>query len=100
MGNQKNKILQNQHLPMKTYKVQGQWRGKSAGGCVNFSSWRFNPQLYISVKEKKKVKITLTQAKPEDGEEFFFIGFYVAVTSSKNTLRRQLILTRDNLKGK
>jgi len=54
--------------------VQGQWKGKSAGGCLNSpSTCRFNPQLFLTVEKASSVNIELLQ------EENFNIGFYVAV---------------------
>jgi len=79
---------------MKTYKIQGEWGGKSAGGCLNYSSWRYNPQLFLSVPEKKPVKIRLAQ----NGTQLFHIGFYIA--KSDGTGRRQLVLSREKIVGK
>ena len=81
-------------MPQKSYKVavrivycieieaisliiifQGRWKGKSAGGCLNDLTWRFNPQLFISIEKKRAVTIKLTQ----EGTEYH-IGFYVALT--------------------
>ena len=45
----------------KTYKLKGAWKGKSAGGCQNHPTWRYNPQLFLSATEEKKVTITLQQ---------------------------------------
>jgi hypothetical protein len=52
---------------------QGEWAGKSAGGCLNFPSWRLNQQIFISSKENKTVKVKLQQ----DGPDLHHIGFYV-----------------------
>src|SRR3989338_2782305 len=94
----------------KTFKVQGQWKGKSAGGCLNHPTWRFNPQLFISVPETKIVKITLqqmpeTSSQQQNGSEgtgitnaknaLYHMGFYVAQTDG--TIRRQLTLKKDQM---
>jgi len=76
-------------MPSKTYKVAGQWKGKSAGGCLNHSTWRFNPQLFLSVEKKRTVKIVLTQ------ENSYHIGFYVGISDGSG--RRQLILSKSTL---
>ena len=55
--------------------VQGEWRGKSAGGCLNHSTWRFNPQIFLTVRSKINLTIKLTQ---EIDEDLNHIGFYVA----------------------
>ena len=83
---------------MKTYKLKGQWKGKSAGGCQNHPSWRYNPQLFLSVTEEKVVKIALMQDAGLENAEPFHIGFYVA--KADNPDRRQLIMARNVLIGK
>jgi hypothetical protein len=55
--------------------MQGEWRAKSAGGCLNHSSWRFNPQIFLTVRSRINLTIKLTQ---EVDEELNHIGFYVA----------------------
>jgi len=81
---------------MKTYKFRGEWRGKSAGGCLNHSTWRYNPQLFLTVKDTTTLSIKLTQ----EGEDntVHHIGFYVA--RSDGSGRRQLQLSRDQLIAK
>ena len=76
----------------KTYKFKGQWKGKSAGGCQNHPTWRYNPQLFLTVPEEKVVKVTLTQDARPEGEGLYHIGFYVAKSDSPE--RRQLIIAR------
>lgn len=80
---------------MKTYKFKGEWRGKSAGGCLNHSTWRFNPQIFLTVRSKINLTIKLTQ---EIDEDLNHIGFYVA--KSDGSGRRQLNLSRDQLIAK
>jgi Calpain large subunit, domain III len=70
---------------------------------MNHSSWRFNPQLFVSVGEEgdgpQDVVIRLTQGERLcKGTGFFHIGFYVNRTDG--ALRRQLVLHRDTLVGK
>jgi len=85
----------------KTYKLKGQWKGKSAGGCQNHPTWRYNPQLFLSVPEETTVRITLAQdasssSSSQGGANH--IGFYVA--RADNPDRRQLIIGRQNLVAK
>jgi uncharacterized lipoprotein NlpE involved in copper resistance len=79
----------------KTYKFKGQWKGKSAGGCQNHPTWRYNPQLFLTVPEEKVVRVTLAQDPKEGGEALFQIGFYVAKADTPE--RRQLVIARSNL---
>jgi len=49
------------------YSVNGQWRGYSAGGCQDYSSWHQNPQFRLRATGSDAslpihVFITLTQA--------------------------------------
>jgi len=66
--------------------LQGQWKGKTAGGCLNHQSWRNNPQYFLAIKQQTKVVITLTQ---EGKSNFSSIGFYVIrpkhASKSKNS---------------
>eukprot|EP01098_Paradermamoeba_levis_P007344 TRINITY_DN3030_c0_g1_i1.p1 TRINITY_DN3030_c0_g1~~TRINITY_DN3030_c0_g1_i1.p1 ORF type:complete len:276 (-),score=68.09 TRINITY_DN3030_c0_g1_i1:34-861(-) len=76
---------------MKTYRIQGEWINQSAGGCFNHSTWRYNPQVFITVEKEIEIKIKLTQ----NSEKLYHIGFYIYV--SDGTKRRQLVLSRKNL---
>jgi hypothetical protein len=57
--------------------TQGTWKGRTAGGCFNFPTWRNNPQYILKTSEKGKVTIELTQN--EDNH----IGFYVMKADGK-----------------
>eukprot|EP01104_Vermistella_antarctica_P017297 TRINITY_DN6101_c0_g1_i1.p1 TRINITY_DN6101_c0_g1~~TRINITY_DN6101_c0_g1_i1.p1 ORF type:complete len:869 (+),score=173.02 TRINITY_DN6101_c0_g1_i1:217-2823(+) len=80
-------------MKWKTYKVQGLWKGRSAGGCMNHSTWRYNQQLFVTSTSPapKTVRIKLLQ----DTEHH--VGFYVA--RSDGSGRRQLGITRNNVIG-
>ena len=55
----------------------GSWKGKTAGGCMNSSSWRDNPQLFLSVPtDKTKVSFQFTQ-EPDSNGKLSQIGFYI-----------------------
>mmetsp|Transcript_13243 Transcript_13243/g.37629 ORF Transcript_13243/g.37629 Transcript_13243/m.37629 type:complete len:845 (+) Transcript_13243:43-2577(+) len=82
----------------KTYKLKGQWKGKSAGGCQNHPTWRYNPQLFLHVEEEKVVSIQLTQDAEVAGGKRYHIGFYVAKADDPD--RRQLVMARQMLVGK
>eukprot|EP01097_Dermamoeba_algensis_P006912 TRINITY_DN4317_c0_g1_i1.p1 TRINITY_DN4317_c0_g1~~TRINITY_DN4317_c0_g1_i1.p1 ORF type:complete len:282 (+),score=62.16 TRINITY_DN4317_c0_g1_i1:35-847(+) len=81
---------------MKTYRIQGDWVGQAAGGCFNFSTWRYNPQIFLSIPgtTENNIKIKLTQ----NSQTPFHIGFYIY--KSDGTKRRQLNLTRPFLVDK
>ena len=70
----------------KTVKVQGRWKGKSAGGCVNNPSWRYNPQVFFTTKDAKTIRITLTFEVSEPKKKAN-IGFYVATADGISSTR-------------
>jgi hypothetical protein len=72
-------------------KVKGVWEGKSAGGSLAFPSWRYNPQIFVSVSQPAQVSLTLSQ----DIKTKHFIGLIVA--KSNGQLSRQLCLPPDQV---
>lgn len=57
--------------------VFGSWKGASAGGCMNHTSWRNNPQLLFSVpSDGTKAVFTFTQ-EPDAAGKYSQIGFYI-----------------------
>jgi hypothetical protein len=69
---------------------QGEWKGKSAGGCLNHQTWRFNPQIFLTVNKPSKVTITLSQ---EGKANLAAIGFYVF--KSRDPFKRLVTLPED-----
>jgi hypothetical protein len=59
----------------------GEWRGASAGGCMNEPSWPMNPHYLLYVSDTKPTPLTavLAQRVPvsADEESLEAIGFYV-----------------------
>eukprot|EP01090_Pellita_catalonica_P021978 TRINITY_DN8376_c0_g1_i1.p1 TRINITY_DN8376_c0_g1~~TRINITY_DN8376_c0_g1_i1.p1 ORF type:complete len:930 (+),score=157.90 TRINITY_DN8376_c0_g1_i1:46-2835(+) len=78
----------------KSYTFKGQWKGKSSGGCLNNSSWRYNPQIFLHINEQTHLSIKLIQ----NAEDTSYIGFYIA--QSDGSGRRQLALPRARLIAK
>ncbi len=75
-------------------EVSGQWHDESAGGCVNFPTWRNNPQYFLYAKRPfTTVQITLAQKR---AFEPYAIGIYVA-RNTDNAQSRLLVLSADNL---
>jgi hypothetical protein len=66
----------------KLTQIKGEWKDKGAGGCLNFSSWRYNPQFLLSLSKPCKARIQLEQL-PSDSLKF--IGFYVVRGHGKNS---------------
>ncbi len=66
---------------------QGDWRGDSAGGCINHWTWRNNPQFMLTVKKDLTATVTLKQG---DSDAMPSAGFYV--TKSSGTLEYPLRL--------
>lgn len=57
--------------------VFGSWKGANAGGCMNHTSWRNNPQLQLSVpSDGTKAVFTFTQEADAAGK-YSQIGFYI-----------------------
>jgi hypothetical protein len=60
------------------YEVHGRWKGESAGGCVNYPTWRNNPQYLLHVKQTRVLTITLAQI---DTTALLPIGLYLGQSS-------------------
>lgn len=55
--------------------LYGSWKGASAGGCMNYTTWRNNPQIFLTVPSAStKVSITLTQEEKNGTTQ---IGLYL-----------------------
>lgn len=67
--------------------TQGAWDGKTAGGCFNNATWRWNQQIFVKTDETKHAKIKLIQHTKSDP---YFIGFYLIKTdgSGKRQIKR------------
>jgi len=78
-------------MTQSTVKVKGVWEGKSAGGPMSYPSWRYNPQIFVSVTQPAQVSLTLSQ----DIKTKHFIGLVVAL--SNGSLSRQLCLPPANV---
>jgi hypothetical protein len=60
--------------------VPGEWKGASAGGCKNHSTFSQNPQFSLSFQERQLVQIILRQEQNEKvpaPNNLGAIGFYV-----------------------
>lgn len=69
-------------------RIEGVWKGKTAGGYAEYNHWRNNDQYILTVQGPNIFKVTLTQY-PKAGE-FEKIGFYVVQTSNK---QKRIVLT-------
>jgi len=57
--------------------IFGSWKGETAGGCMNHTTWRANPQLFLNVpSEGTKTTFTFVQEPNADGK-LSQIGFYI-----------------------
>ena len=59
---------------------EGEWTAKTSGGCLNYYSWRNNPQYLVTSLETVKVNITLHQQRLTALES---IGFYIVNTDGE-----------------
>lgn len=44
-----------------TDESKGAWQGRTAGGCFNNATWRWNQQIFVKSEEAKKAKVKLFQ---------------------------------------
>jgi len=77
--------------------IQGEWKGDTAGGCINFSSWRNNPQYYLQIKRAVDLYIFLTQ----NDSLLTHIGLYcIKLPSAPHRkvlfFERESLVTRDS----
>lgn len=70
---------------MKSF--DGQWRGKSAGGCRHHLTWRNNPQYFLKISEPTTVLISLSQPNlaAQHRTSLASIGFYVCLKGSDSS---------------
>jgi hypothetical protein len=60
----------------KNVAIFGAWNGKSAGGCLNYPTWRNNPQIFLTIRQPSKLSISLTQ-QDSDGSKPVSAGMYI-----------------------
>jgi len=60
--------------------IHGEWRGLTAGGCLNHTTWRNNAQYLVSNNSNSPTKVTimLEQLEKSGNSTLPFVGFYVA----------------------
>jgi len=56
-------------------EMKGEWKGITAGGCLNQSTWRNNPQFQL--KTDKKADMWISLSVPNKDNKEISIGFYV-----------------------
>eukprot|EP01091_Cochliopodium_minus_P010204 TRINITY_DN2661_c0_g1_i1.p1 TRINITY_DN2661_c0_g1~~TRINITY_DN2661_c0_g1_i1.p1 ORF type:complete len:846 (-),score=182.26 TRINITY_DN2661_c0_g1_i1:4-2256(-) len=94
-------VLSNSRLKLAAFantchkiKLLGSWENDRCGGCLNFATWRNNPQYMLYVHEKVPINIRIKQTKGEKHK----IGFYVALNEYNTS--KVMVLTTDNLVAK
>eukprot|EP00005_Dracoamoeba_jomungandri_P009369 CAMPEP_0174275856 /NCGR_PEP_ID=MMETSP0439-20130205/60067_1 /TAXON_ID=0 /ORGANISM="Stereomyxa ramosa, Strain Chinc5" /LENGTH=1280 /DNA_ID=CAMNT_0015368027 /DNA_START=30 /DNA_END=3869 /DNA_ORIENTATION=- len=66
------------------YSLPGEWKGITAAGCMNYCTWRNNPQFFFSHQLDGQFTFLLSQPKnPQDQKS---IGFYVVKKSGNSKL--------------
>ena len=76
----------------------GSWEGISAGGSLEYASWRYNPQLFLTGRGR------VTVALRQEGEgPRFALGLYVAPSDGSGyrmlTLRPDMLTAHSGRKG-
>ncbi|GAM26678.1 hypothetical protein SAMD00019534_098530 [Acytostelium subglobosum LB1] len=84
--------------------IRGEWRGNTAGGCLNHTTWRNNAQYLITNNGPLASKITIVMDQlAKDTTLLHFAGFYVArssVTQASNTAHKKVfVLTPNDIIG-
>ena len=85
----------------KGQKAQGEWTVKTAGGCPNFPSFRYNKQYQLTVGSETSsnvhVLIALDQIsakRKQNGMEKHPVGFIVYKSTPKQKLSKEILKSR------
>jgi hypothetical protein len=70
--------------------MKGEWKGKTAGGCKNHNTFKYNKQFHIVVREPTRATIVLSQT---EHEKFDPLGIYVVKTPGMFSLSHSLSLS-------
>eukprot|EP00966_Prymnesium_polylepis_P246795 5707508-Prymnesium_polylepis.1 len=76
------------------------WEGESAGGCLNFASWRRNPQYHLKLSRDCRVIFVLSQPPLHDSEAARTYASIGMCALRGENLRRRLTLRREDILGK
>ena len=60
--------------------VTGKWQKGTAGGCINYASWRNNPQIKMKAEEDGEIVLALEQEHLDSNQQHqqpTSIGFYI-----------------------
>ncbi|EGC39554.1 hypothetical protein DICPUDRAFT_93560 [Dictyostelium purpureum] len=81
--------------------VHGEWKGPSAGGCLNHTTWRNNSQYLVHNTSNLPTKITimLEQLEKMDNQQLPFVGFYVAKSPTPILNKKLFSLTPKDIVG-
>lgn len=89
-GSFKLEFSNSENANMKVQSLQyfveysSEWKGSTAGGSINFPTWRNNPQIILEVFQASLVQIYLeTELQPEQKRH---IGFQLFKTSGNNKM--------------
>eukprot|EP01128_Nolandella_sp_AFSM9_P008629 TRINITY_DN5316_c0_g1_i1.p1 TRINITY_DN5316_c0_g1~~TRINITY_DN5316_c0_g1_i1.p1 ORF type:complete len:1053 (+),score=344.21 TRINITY_DN5316_c0_g1_i1:69-3161(+) len=90
--------LENLPDELQSHKLigEGEWEGDTAGGCLNFATWRNNPQFKLDVGAKTEVTIFLTCV--ETVKEDLTPGFYIV--NAPTNMELCVDLTPEKIKTK
>jgi hypothetical protein len=85
--------------PPPFVQIQGAWTQQTAGGCLNHTTWRSNPQYQLKADGRVTVRLSLPfnrAALNTSDAERATIGFYLL----KSDGSRQVEVTKDNFVSK
>eukprot|EP01133_Synstelium_polycarpum_P007449 gene7449-8715_t len=76
--------------------MRGEWRGVSAGGCLNHTSWRTNPQFQLTNTGSLPTKLTIIMDQlAKDSNLLQFAGFYVARSTPSSDKKVYTLTPKD-----
>lgn len=83
-------IHMNQIPEPEETSIEGSWVGPNAGGCMNHSNWKENPQYFFLVNENSKVTISLVQ-EADEKSTLTYIGLYMYKSDSSGPAPKRLL---------
>ncbi|CEM26929.1 unnamed protein product [Vitrella brassicaformis CCMP3155] len=80
-----------QEPPVQSLVIRGAWKGKTAGGCTNYPSFRHNPMLRLEVSETltKPLDVHILLTQPDERRRVREAGLQLSYPQIGLTLIRQ-----------
>ena len=88
-----NDIISYEAKTGKTVKINGEWKGRTAGGSFDNVTWRYNPQIFLKfasplrlcysyplsnlTRLSRTAQVTITVSQPVQSGTYTGIGWYL-----------------------